>query len=85
LSKNGKKSTLKKTLLGGWHVTLLQHLATIKVTKTYFDFFSVIGGHDIENVFPPLFGRSFENQNICPFFFIFFPYHLVGICRWLVI
>jgi hypothetical protein len=35
LSKNGKFSTLKKTLLGGWHVTLLQHLATIKVTKTY--------------------------------------------------
>jgi len=70
-------------LLGGWHVTLLQHLATIKVTKTYFDFFSVIGGHDIENVSPPLFGGSFENQKFCFLFsFIFSPCHLVGIRRW---
>jgi hypothetical protein len=61
LSKNGKNSTLKKTLLGGWPITLLQHLATIKIIKGYFYFFSVIGGHDSENVFPPLFGGSFEN------------------------
>jgi hypothetical protein len=76
LSKNGKNSTLKKTLLGGWSVTLLQHLAIIKVTKTYFHYFSVIGGHDSENVFPQFFGGSFENQNIHSFFsFIFSPCH----------
>lgn len=56
MSKNGKNLALKKALLGGWPITMLQHLATIKITKIYFDFFSVIGEHDIENVFPPFFG-----------------------------
>ncbi len=51
--------------------------------KNLYLIFNVIGGYDIENVFPPLFGGSFENQNIHPFFpFIFFPCHLVGIRRW---